>query len=156
MNDVLPGSVGLVRPQTFHSAAPLPLKSGAVLPEFTLVYETYGMLNADASNAAYFQLNTLYPFGSHESNLLKYSGVYQFPITLLDTSAKISNQIQLEALPSYEAKIREFRVHGKGNILVYSNGGAAFFLPINTLSHSVKIKEDVPFNERTSSFALIR
>ena len=51
MNDVLPGSVGLVRPQTFHSAAPLPLKSGAVLPEFTLVYETYGMLNADASNA---------------------------------------------------------------------------------------------------------
>ena len=51
MNDVLPGSVGLVRPQTFHSAAPLPLKSGAVLPEFTLVYETYGTLNADASNA---------------------------------------------------------------------------------------------------------
>ena len=51
MNDVLPGSVGLVRPQAFHSAAPLPLKSGAVLPEFTLVYETYGMLNADASNA---------------------------------------------------------------------------------------------------------
>ena len=51
MNDVLPGSVGLVWPQTFHSAAPLPLKSGAVLPEFTLVYETYGMLNADASNA---------------------------------------------------------------------------------------------------------
>ena len=51
MNDVLPGSVGLVWPQTFHSAAPLPLKSGAVLPEFTLVYETYGTLNADASNA---------------------------------------------------------------------------------------------------------
>lgn len=51
MNDVLPGSVGLVWPQTFHSAAPLPLKSGAVLPEFTLVYETYGTLNADSSNA---------------------------------------------------------------------------------------------------------
>lgn len=51
MNDVLPGSVGLVRPQTFHCAEPLPLKSGAVLPEFSLVYETYGTLNADASNA---------------------------------------------------------------------------------------------------------
>ncbi|MFM8501192.1 MAG: alpha/beta fold hydrolase, partial [Fluviibacter sp.] len=51
MNDVLPGSVGLVRPQTFHCAEPLPLRSGAVLPEFSLVYETYGTLNADASNA---------------------------------------------------------------------------------------------------------
>ncbi len=51
MNDVLPGSVGLVQPQTFHCAVPLPLKSGAVLPEFSLVYETYGTLNAAASNA---------------------------------------------------------------------------------------------------------
>ena len=51
MNDVSPGSVGLVRPQNFHCAEPLPLKSGAVLSEFSLVYETYGTLNADASNA---------------------------------------------------------------------------------------------------------
>lgn len=51
MTDVTPGSVGLVKPQTFHSTVPLPLKSGAALPEFSLVYETYGMLNADASNA---------------------------------------------------------------------------------------------------------
>ena len=51
MNDVSPGSVGLVQPQTFHCATPLPLKSGAVLPEFSLVYETYGTLNATASNA---------------------------------------------------------------------------------------------------------
>ena len=51
MNDVLPGSVGLVHPQAFHCAEPLPLKSGAVLSEFSLVYETYGTLNADASNA---------------------------------------------------------------------------------------------------------
>ena len=32
-------------------AEPLPLRSGAVLAEYTLVYETYGQLNADCSNA---------------------------------------------------------------------------------------------------------
>lgn len=51
MNDVISGSVGLVCPKTFHCADPLPLKSGALLPEFSLVYETYGTLNSDASNA---------------------------------------------------------------------------------------------------------
>ena len=51
MNDVISGSVGQVRPQTFQCREPLPLKSGAVLPEFSLTYETYGTLNADASNA---------------------------------------------------------------------------------------------------------
>jgi homoserine O-acetyltransferase len=44
-------SVGLVTPQALHFGAPLPLQSGAVLPEYTLAYETYGSLNADASNA---------------------------------------------------------------------------------------------------------
>jgi homoserine O-acetyltransferase len=34
-----------------HFAQPLPLQSGAVLSDYTLVYETYGTLNADASNA---------------------------------------------------------------------------------------------------------
>jgi len=34
-----------------HFADPLPLRSGGALPEYTLVYETYGRLNADASNA---------------------------------------------------------------------------------------------------------
>ncbi len=51
MTDVTLGSVGLVKPQTFRSSVPLALKGGAVLPEFLLVYETYGTLNADASNA---------------------------------------------------------------------------------------------------------
>ena len=51
MNDVISGSVGQVRPQNFQCSAPLSLKSGAVLPEFSLVYETYGTLNASASNA---------------------------------------------------------------------------------------------------------
>ena len=44
-------SVGLVAPKTAHFDAPLALKSGAVLPQFDLVYETYGQLNADKSNA---------------------------------------------------------------------------------------------------------
>lgn len=44
-------SVGIVKPQTAHFTEPLTLKSGAVLPQFDLVYETYGTLNADKSNA---------------------------------------------------------------------------------------------------------
>ncbi len=44
-------SVGIVAPQTAHFSDPLTLKSGAVLPQYDLVYETYGTLNADKSNA---------------------------------------------------------------------------------------------------------
>ncbi|WP_374568324.1 homoserine O-acetyltransferase [Ideonella sp.] len=44
-------SVGFVAPQSMHFAEPLPLRSGASLSDYTLVYETYGTLNADASNA---------------------------------------------------------------------------------------------------------
>ena len=44
-------SVGIVAPQTAHFTAPLELKSGAMLPQFDLVYETYGLLNAERSNA---------------------------------------------------------------------------------------------------------
>lgn len=51
MNDVISGSVGQVRPETFDCSVPLPLKSGAILPAFSLIYETYGTLNAAASNA---------------------------------------------------------------------------------------------------------
>ncbi len=43
-------SVGIVTPQTAHFSEPLALKSGAVLPAFDLVYETYGTLNAERSN----------------------------------------------------------------------------------------------------------
>ncbi|PKO53950.1 MAG: homoserine O-acetyltransferase [Betaproteobacteria bacterium HGW-Betaproteobacteria-20] len=50
-NPVATGSVGIVAPQTAHFDKPLTLKSGAVLPQFDLVYETYGTLNADKSNA---------------------------------------------------------------------------------------------------------
>ncbi|MDP2022020.1 MAG: homoserine O-acetyltransferase, partial [Hydrogenophaga sp.] len=41
----------IVTPQTFRFTEPLPLKSGAVLPAYELVVETYGTLNADRSNA---------------------------------------------------------------------------------------------------------
>ncbi|MDP2229700.1 homoserine O-acetyltransferase [Methylotenera sp.] len=44
-------SVGIVASQTAHFNKPLTLKSGVVLPQFDLVYETYGALNADKSNA---------------------------------------------------------------------------------------------------------
>ena len=44
-------SVGVVRPQSLHFAEALPLQSGAKLADYTLVYETYGTLDADLSNA---------------------------------------------------------------------------------------------------------
>jgi len=44
-------SVGLVTPQQMHFSEALPLKSGAVLRDCTLVYETYGRLNATRDNA---------------------------------------------------------------------------------------------------------
>jgi homoserine O-acetyltransferase len=44
-------SIGFVTPQAMHFAEPLALRSGASLADYTLVYETYGMLNAERSNA---------------------------------------------------------------------------------------------------------
>jgi homoserine O-acetyltransferase len=44
-------SIGLVTPQSMFFADALPLQSGAALRDYTLVYETYGTLNAQASNA---------------------------------------------------------------------------------------------------------
>jgi len=43
--------VGAVLPQQMHFGEPLPLQSGAELRDYTLVYETYGTLNAQRSNA---------------------------------------------------------------------------------------------------------
>lgn len=43
--------VAVVTPQTLKINEPLALTSGAVLPSYELVYETYGELNADKSNA---------------------------------------------------------------------------------------------------------
>ncbi len=44
-------SIGHVQAQSLRFEEPLPLKSGAVLRDYTLAYETYGTLNADKSNA---------------------------------------------------------------------------------------------------------
>ncbi|TCV88189.1 homoserine O-succinyltransferase MetX [Sulfurirhabdus autotrophica] len=44
-------SIGIVTPQVAHFSTPLKLKSGAVIESYDLVYETYGTLNADKSNA---------------------------------------------------------------------------------------------------------
>lgn len=46
-----PNSVGLVEPQTIHISEPLELASGRELNGYDLVYETYGRLNAEKSNA---------------------------------------------------------------------------------------------------------
>jgi homoserine O-acetyltransferase len=44
-------SLGHVTPQSLFFAEPLPLQSGSALRDYSLVYETYGQLNADKSNA---------------------------------------------------------------------------------------------------------
>jgi homoserine O-acetyltransferase len=44
-------SVGLVSPQVLHFADPLALACGRSLADYQLIYETYGQLNATASNA---------------------------------------------------------------------------------------------------------
>jgi homoserine O-acetyltransferase/O-succinyltransferase len=52
MSHALPSdSVGLVTPRVFTSESPFALQCGEALPGFELVYETYGELNAERSNA---------------------------------------------------------------------------------------------------------
>lgn len=44
-------SIGIVSPQTHHFAQAIKLECGISLPEFDLIYETYGELNKNKSNA---------------------------------------------------------------------------------------------------------
>ena len=44
-------SLGIVSPQSMQFTTPLLLRSGASLVNYTLVYETYGVLNANKTNA---------------------------------------------------------------------------------------------------------
>lgn len=46
-----PDSVGLVTPSVHHFTDPLALDCGRALPSYAIVYETYGTLNAQHSNA---------------------------------------------------------------------------------------------------------
>ena len=46
-----PNSIGIITPQTMHIDTPLTLQSGEVLNSHSLVYETYGELNSEKSNA---------------------------------------------------------------------------------------------------------
>ncbi|WP_345793491.1 homoserine O-acetyltransferase [Thauera sp. JM12B12] len=48
---IAPQSVGVVAPQRAEFTEPLPLRSGGTLDAYHLVFETYGTLNADRSNA---------------------------------------------------------------------------------------------------------
>ncbi|MDX9701020.1 MAG: homoserine O-acetyltransferase [Rhodocyclaceae bacterium] len=48
---IQPQSVGIVSPQRMRFTETLTLRSGGTLPEYELVYETYGTLNAERSNA---------------------------------------------------------------------------------------------------------
>ncbi|MBK7543843.1 MAG: homoserine O-acetyltransferase [Candidatus Competibacteraceae bacterium] len=50
-NNFPPDSVGVVSPQTARFVEPLALDCGRSLAEYEIVYETYGALNAAASNA---------------------------------------------------------------------------------------------------------
>ncbi|HDZ15926.1 hypothetical protein LCGC14_0528270 [marine sediment metagenome] len=52
MPDSIPAdSVGLVSPSKLHIDTPITLDCGKTLPSYDLVYETYGSLNGDKSNA---------------------------------------------------------------------------------------------------------
>lgn len=52
MPDSIPAdSVGLVSPKTLHVDTPITLESGRSIPSYDLVYECYGELNPQASNA---------------------------------------------------------------------------------------------------------
>ena len=50
-NDESLNSVGIITPQTLHFAEPLTLECNRTLPSFDLIFETYGTLNSDKSNA---------------------------------------------------------------------------------------------------------
>ncbi len=45
------GSVGIVEPQRLRFSEPLPLQCGRSIADYELVFETYGALNAERSNA---------------------------------------------------------------------------------------------------------
>ena len=63
-------TLGLVTPQFMTFEQPLPLRSGALLRDYTLAYETYGTLNATRSNAVLVchALNASHHVAGHHSD----------------------------------------------------------------------------------------
>lgn len=114
-------------------------------------------LIADASNAYYFNTNTFYRMEDREITLLKKSGNYTFPAEIVSPASMTRNAqtIKLSPLPAYEQGINEFGISGTGILLVEQSNKPYLFLPINSLSHSIKIKKDIPFNQQMSRFILI-
>lgn len=69
-------SIGLVAPRSQHFADALPLRSGATLADYSLVYETYGTLNAARSNAVLVchALNASHHVAGHYDGVEKSTG----------------------------------------------------------------------------------
>jgi hypothetical protein len=114
-------------------------------------------LVADVSNAYHFNTNTIYRMEEREIKLLKVSGNYSFPtevISLKKITAK-PEAISFPILPAYEAGINEFSSKVTGILLVENQNKPQLFLPINSLSHSFKIKKDIPFDQKMSRFVVI-
>jgi hypothetical protein len=63
--------------------------------------------------------------------------------------------MQLKPMPVYEVDIQEYRIAATGILLVERANKPFLFLPINSLSHSVKIKKDIPFDQKMSRYVLI-
>lgn len=115
-------------------------------------------LVVDASNAQQFDMNTLYELNTQEISLLKASAQYHFPENLIKlTQSNVgSDTIKLKPMPQFEKGINEFKVFGKGVLVIYKQNKPYCFLHINQLSHSVKIKEDLPIHIERSSIFKIR
>ena len=75
-------SVGIVSPLSMHFAEPLILQSGASIANYTLVYETYGELNADRSNAVLIchALNASHHVAGVYANDPKNTGWWDIPL----------------------------------------------------------------------------
>jgi DNA integrity scanning protein DisA with diadenylate cyclase activity len=145
--------------QTAYLAAPaliwIVVSWNAAIPKLENLHHR---LIVDASNALVFNLNTMYEFQDREVNSLKHAGAYHFPNNLLKIQSKdkLTENVVLTPMPNFEKGIKEFEVNGEGTLLVTQNNKAFCFLHINSLSHSVKMKEDLPINIEKSSFSTIR
>src|SRR6187431_3388825 len=63
-------SIGIVTPRVARFTEPLRLKSGAVIDEYELAFETYGVLNSERSNAVLVchALNASHHVAGHYAN----------------------------------------------------------------------------------------